>query len=135
MPERLSFLHFFPSVFKRGLLNFGGMQVNVIWDKLARLVVFLLFIAGLLAVFFWYLPLIQQNQRYRKEILLLDTKIDEQERLARQLKAQIDAVLNDPRTLERLAREKLGWARTNETVIRFEKKTPPSVVKTQGSGF
>jgi len=49
--------------------------------------------------------------------------IDEQERLARQLKAQTDSVQNDPRTLERLAREKLGWAKTNETVIRFER--PP----------
>jgi cell division protein FtsB len=114
------------------------MQVNVIWDKLARLVVFLLFIAGLLAVFFWYLPLIQQNQRYRKEILLLDAKIAEQERLGRQLKARTDAVQNDPRTLERLAREKLGWARTNETVIRFERTSPraqPAGVRTQGSAF
>ena len=98
--------------------------MNVIWDKLTRLVVFLLFLAGLVAVFFWYLPLIQQNQRYRKDILVLDTRIAEQERLARQLKAQIDAVQNDPRTLERLAREKLGWSKTNETLIRFER--PPS---------
>jgi len=97
------------------------MHVNVIWDKLTRFVIFLLFIAGLLAVFFWYLPLIQQNQRYRKDILLLDAKIEEHERLGRQLKSQIDAVQNDPRTLERIAREKLGWARSNETVIRFER--------------
>jgi cell division protein FtsB len=97
------------------------MHVNVIWDKLTRFVIFLLFIAGLLAVFFWYLPLIQQNQRYRKDILLLDAKIEEQERIGRQLKWQIDSVQNDPRTLERLAREKLGWARSNETVIRFER--------------
>ena len=91
-----------------------------IWDKLTRVVVFLLFVAGVLAVFFWYLPLIQQNQRYRKEIFALDAKIQEEERLARQLKASVDAVQNDPRTVERLARERLGFARTNETVIRFE---------------
>ena len=91
-----------------------------IWDKLTRVVVFLLFVAGVLAVFFWYLPVIQQNQRYRKEIFALDAKIQEEERLARQLKASVDAVQNDPRTVERLARERLGFARTNETVIRFE---------------
>ena len=97
------------------------MKVNLgIWQKLTAAVIFLLFIAGLLSVFFWYLPLIQQNQRYRKEILALDMKIQEQERLSRQLKASIDAVQNDPRTLERLVREKLGYARTNETVIRFQ---------------
>jgi cell division protein FtsB len=97
------------------------MHVNLgIWDKLTRVVVFLLFIAGLVALFFWYLPLIQQNQRYRKDILTLDGGIAQQERTARELKAQIDAVQNDPRTLERLAREKLGWAKSNETVIHFE---------------
>jgi len=97
------------------------VHVNLgIWDKLTRVVVFLLFIAGLLAVFFWYLPLIQQNERYRKYILKLDANITEERRVARQLNGQIEAVQNDPRTLERLAREKLGWARTNETVIRFE---------------
>jgi cell division protein FtsB len=98
-----------------------GMHVNLgIWDKLTRVVVFLLFMAGLVALFFWYLPLIQQNQRYRKDILTLDGSIAQQERLARELKAQIDSAQNDPRTLERLAREKLGWARSNETVIHFE---------------
>ena len=97
------------------------MHVNLgIWHTLTKAVLFLLFVAGLLGVFFWYLPLIQQNQRYRKEILALDAKIQEQEKLSRQLKASIDAVQNDPRTLERLAREKLGYARTNETVIRFQ---------------
>ena len=65
------------------------MNVNLgIWDKLTRVVIFLLFLAGLLGVFFWYLPLIEQNQRYRKHILSLDLKIQEQERLARQLKAK-----------------------------------------------
>jgi cell division protein FtsB len=97
------------------------MNVNLgIWDKLSRVIIFLLFLAGLLGVFVWYLPLIKQNQRFRKELLALETKIQEQERLGRQLRVSIDAVQNDPRTIERLAREKLGLARTNETVIRFE---------------
>ena len=79
-----------------------------------------MFVAGLMAVFFWYLPLIQQNQRYRKEIFVLEAKIQEQERISRQLKTSIDAVQKDPKTVERLARERLGLAKTNETVIRFE---------------
>ena len=97
------------------------MNVNLgIWDKLSKLVLFLLFIAGLLALFFWYLPLIQKNQRYRKEILALDAKYTEQEGVKRQLKASIDSLQNDPRAVDRLAREKLGWAKTNEMVVRFE---------------
>jgi cell division protein FtsB len=97
------------------------MNVNLgIWDKLSRVIIFLLFLAGLLGVFVWYLPLIKQNQRFRRELLALETKIQEQERLGRHFKVSIDSVQNDPRTVERLAREKLGLARTNETVIRFE---------------
>src|SRR5690349_12730254 len=96
------------------------MNVNLgIWDKLTKLVIFLLFVAGIGVVFFWYLPLIQENQRYRKEILALDARIADQEKLSRQLRAAIDLHQNDPRTIERLAREKLGWARTNEMVVRF----------------
>ncbi len=99
------------------------MHVNVgIWDKLTNLVILLLFLAGIGIVFFWYLPLIQENQRYRKEILALDTRIAEQEKLSRHLRTAIDLHQNDSQTIERLAREKLGWARTNEMVVRF---TPP----------
>ena len=97
-----------------------------IWDKLSRIVVVLWLLAGLAGVFFWYLPLIQTNQRYRKLNLTLDNKIAEQERLARHLKASIEAAQNDPRTLERLARERLGYARTNEVVIRFDPAAPVS---------
>jgi cell division protein FtsB len=89
------------------------------WDRLSSLVVVLLVLATLGGVFFWYLPLIQQNERYRREIFALEARILEQEKLARQLKAQIDSVQNDPRTTERLARERLGYARTNEIVFRF----------------
>jgi hypothetical protein len=61
--------------------NAAAMNVNLgIWDKLSKLMVFLLFVAGLLAVFFWYLPLIQQNQRYRKQLLTLEAKHAEEEK-------------------------------------------------------
>jgi len=32
----------------------------------------------------------------------------------------LDALLHDPKTVERLTREKLGYARPDETVVRFE---------------
>ena len=96
------------------------MVPTSVWDKLSRVVIFLLFLAGLTAVFFWYLPLIQQNQRYRKRIFELDAKIHEQEKQSRHLRASIESIQNDPRTVERLTRERLGWARTNEVVIRFQ---------------
>src|SRR5262245_91196 len=102
------------------------MNVNLgIWDKLSKVMVFLLFVAGLAAVFFWYLPRIQQNQRFRKQLLTVEARQAEEERAGRQLRSAIDALQHDPRTVERLAREKLGWGKTNEMVIRFESPAPP----------
>lgn len=91
-----------------------------IWTKLTRGIVFLLFLAGLLAVGVWYLPLINQNERMRKEIMRKDAQIQQEEEAGKQSKASIDALKHDPKTVERLARETLGYAKPGETVIRFE---------------
>src|ERR1043166_9516160 len=91
-----------------------------IWDYLTRVVIVLLFIAGLLVVAVWYLPLIRQNERMRKGIMRYDAQIQKQEELAKQLRGQIDALRYDPKAVERLARETLGYAKPGEMVIKFE---------------
>lgn len=96
-----------------------------IWDKLTRLVLFLLFIAGLLIVAVWYLPLIKKNERMRQQILRLDAQIQKESHVARQLKTSIDSLRNDPKAIERQAREQLGYARPGETVIRYEPAAAP----------
>jgi len=97
------------------------MNVDLgIWSKLNRLVVFLLYLAGLIAVALWYLPLIQHNERLRKEILRLETQIQAGETANRQLKSSVEALRADSKTVERLGRERYGLAKPGETVIRFE---------------
>lgn len=96
------------------------MNVNLgIWGGLTRVILFLLLLAAVVAVGIWYLPLIRQNEAMRKEILELTQHIKKEEETVRQLKAALDT-LRDPITVERLARERLGYARPGETVIRFE---------------
>jgi len=95
-----------------------------IWNKLTKAVVFLLIIAALIAVAVWYLPLIKQNERMRTEILRLDEEVAVQEEIAHRRKIQIEAMRNDPRTVERYAREKLGLAKVGEIVFRFEEPDP-----------
>jgi cell division protein FtsB len=90
-----------------------------IWTKLTRVVVFLCFIAVVLLVGVWYLPLIQQNERMRRHILGLDTRIQKDEETGKQFRVAIDALRLDPKAVERLARERLGYAKAGETVIRF----------------
>ncbi len=97
-----------------------------IWDKLNQAVLLLLGIAGLLLVCVLYLPLIRQNERMRKEILREYFQIQKEEESGRNQRASLEAGYNDPKTVERLIRENLGYARTNELVIRFEPPSAPA---------
>lgn len=100
------------------------MNVDLgIWSKLTKVVVGLVVLAILLLIGMCYLPLIQQNERMRAQILKLDERLQQEEEKSRQLQAQIDALRNDPGTVERLTRERLGYARPDETVVRFESAT------------
>jgi cell division protein FtsB len=97
------------------------MNVNLgIWSTLTKAVVGLVVIAILLLIGMCYLPLIQENARMRADIYRLDGQVQMEEEKTKQLQTEIDALLNDPKTVERLTREKLGYARPDETVIRFE---------------
>ena len=100
------------------------MNVDLgIWDKLTRVIIFLLVIATILGVGVWYSPVLSQNERYRKEKLLLDQKIEQEQATARKLEESLKS-MQDPRTVERLARERLSYAKPGETVVRF--MPPPS---------
>jgi cell division protein FtsB len=97
--------------------------VNVdlgIWSKLTKLVVGLVVLAVLLLIALCYLPVIKENERMRRQILLDQNEIAKEEARSKDLQAQLDALLHDPKTIERLSREKLGYAKPDETVIRFE---------------
>jgi cell division protein FtsB len=91
-----------------------------IFEKLIKAFVFLVLATAVLAVAFSYAPLIRQNQRVREENGRLDREIEKEEAFGRQLKANINALQKDPRTVERMVREKLGYAKPGETVARFE---------------
>jgi len=95
-----------------------------IWNKLTRVVLVLFCLAGLLALGLWHLPLIQQNQRMRNRIHALESELEQERETSRQLQAAIHSLNNDPKAVERLVREKLGHARPDEVVFRFD--PPPS---------
>jgi cell division protein FtsB len=97
--------------------------VNVdlgIWSKLTKVVVGLVVLAVLLLIGMCYLPVIHENERMRRQILMLQNQIDQEAVRSKELQAQVDALLHDPKTVERLTREKLGYAKPDETVVRFE---------------
>jgi len=98
-----------------------NQQVDLgIWHRLSQLVIGLIVIACLIACFLWYLPVFKHNARLRKKILNLETQVKAEEETKAQLQAAIHSFLTDPKTRERIAREKLGFAKPGETVIVFE---------------
>ena len=104
------------------------MNVNLgLWDKLTKVVIFLLFLAGVLGVCVWYLHTIRQNEQMRKELLRLDSEVSRAEEEARALDNSLKSLRTDPKTVERLARESLGYAKPEETVIHFEAPAARSV--------
>jgi cell division protein FtsB len=98
-----------------------------IYDKLSRMIVTLLMLAGIFAVVLWYRPVIKENEQYRKTKLELDRKIEKELEIAKSQDAFARA-LQDPKTVERLARERLSYAKPGETIIHFE---PPSTASTR----
>lgn len=98
-----------------------------IWDKLTRAVMVLLVAAVAVGIGFLCVPLIQQNERMRQRNLELESQIQREEEVGRQLKATLDAQRSDPKAVERLAREKLGYAKPGEVVIRFQETTTNAV--------
>ena len=91
-----------------------------IWKWLTQAVIALVVVAILIFIGLAYLDPIHQNERMRKEIYRLDAEVQKQEVISKQLRADIDALRNDPATVARLAREKLGYAKPDETVVRFD---------------
>ena len=100
-----------------------------IWSWLTKAVIALVVVAIMILFGFRYMPLIQQNERMRKEIFRLDAEIQKQAEISRQLQTEITALRNDPQTVERLMRGTLGYAKPDETVIRFEAGTSNSPVR------
>jgi cell division protein FtsB len=94
-----------------------------IWSWLTQAVVALIAIAALLLIGMSYLPLIQKNERMRRELDRLDTEVNKQKLASDQLRLEFNALRNDPKTVERLARQNLGYAKPDETVFRFETNT------------
>ena len=100
------------------------MKVDLgFWSKLTQAVIALVALAILLLIGMTYLPLIQQNENYRREIDRLDAEIQKQQAISNELKSEIDALQNDTNTIIRLAREKLGYAKPDETVVHFDPAT------------
>ncbi len=97
------------------------MNVDLgIWDKLSKLVLCLLFFAAVAGIVIWYLPLVKNKEAVLRETLIKENQVKRAEEQSRQLETAIRAIRTDPKTVERLARERLGYIKPGEVRIQFE---------------
>ena len=94
-----------------------------IWDRLTRLVLGLVVLAAILGLALSYQPVINANRGMRARKLELDQKIAAETETAKRLEAALHA-MQDPKTVERLARERLSYAKPGEDVGLFESPLP-----------
>ena len=85
------------------------------------------FILALTAFLVTYIPRLREAQNLRTEKYKLDEQLREQEAEYKRQLARQHALTNDPREVERVAREKLKLLKPGETVFRFEQgnSAPP----------
>lgn len=101
------------------------MKVLTVWGLFTRLTGGLLLIAALVLAASSYLPLIRQAETMRKRILVLQQEVQTREAQHRQKRTLIEALRNDPGTVERMARDRLGFAKPGETVVHFDDGPAP----------
>ena len=97
-----------------------------IWDVLTNAILVLLFVAVLVAVAVWYSPLIKENQTMRAEIQRLKREGAQEDERKRQLDSTIALLRTDRKSQERLIREYLGYAKSDEMVFRFVEPVAPA---------
>jgi cell division protein FtsB len=102
------------------LRNGSPYEVDLGWmGALNRAIRWCLFIGIIGFIIAQYLPLIRKNQALRENLARWEAQ---QARLAGQADdttARLQSLREDPRAVERAARERLQLARTNESVINF----------------
>jgi cell division protein FtsB len=84
------------------------------------LVLVLIVLAGVVLLVVCYLPGTERKQRMLREIQTTEAQAKKEAETQRALTGAINTLRNDPKAVERLARDKFGYAKPGETVVRFE---------------
>ena len=85
------------------------------------LIIVVLFVAAV----WWLHEPYQEYRKARTEVRRIETRLLEVREQNERLREAIHALKTDPRAIERLAREKFGYCRPNETIYDFSAPMSP----------
>lgn len=109
------------------LRNDAALAVDLGWvGALNRAIRWCLFLGIIGFIVAQYLPLIRKNQALRENLARWETKEASLSGQADDTAARLRSLREDPRAVERAARERLQLARTNESVVNFVTPNSPT---------
>lgn len=107
------------------LRNEAAAAVDLGWmGALNRAIRWCLFIGIIGFIVAQYLPLIRKNQALRENLARWEAQETRLAGQANDSAARLQSLREDPRAVERAARERLQLARTNESVVNFVTPEP-----------
>ena len=89
------------------------------WRNLYRVFLVLAFGLVVVIVIRFFVPKFQEEQRLRRQLEEARADVQRTAETLRQLKLKQERLREDPRYVEKIAREELGLAKPGETVFRF----------------
>ena len=96
------------------------------WKFIYRLgLIACILLAAAIVVLRFYLPKIREQRRLRAEKAAIELDIQQEAEQLRMLKLKQEKLQEDPRFIEKIAREDLGYAKPGETVFRFVDEEQP----------
>jgi cell division protein FtsB len=103
-----------------GYGDFRARREATVWQRLNRVLVLLLLVAGVLVLASLFLPRFKQLRQSRAEIDSLQQQVNEQKMLFAKSSREVNLLKTDPTYLETIARDRLDLMKPGETVVRFE---------------
>ncbi|MDX9981719.1 MAG: septum formation initiator family protein [Lentisphaeria bacterium] len=102
--------------------------------KPRHVILALLFFAAIGGSVYFLGRLYVDNRTLQEKLRVVDQDVRQQQREIRDLRALLEALQNDPRTVERIAREHLRMSRENETIYTFSNPDPQPRPAEAGDG-
>jgi cell division protein FtsB len=90
-----------------------------VWVLIYRFAWTMLGILGLVALFYFFYPPVRRMHELQNQQAKLEEQNRFDEELLRHLKTKEEKLMKDPRFVEKIARDELGYAKPGETVFKF----------------
>jgi cell division protein FtsB len=96
------------------------------WPLIQKVALIIIAILALVLALSWFVPRIKQYQDLQKVEVQKSGEVRAEQETLDQLKKNQERLRNDPRFVERVAREEIGMAKPGEIVLKFVDEAPAS---------